>query len=261
MQNKRGQVTIFVIIAIVIVAAVIFFLVIRPKITQPSLSAEEAQKFLASQIDPIKKYTTDCIEKTFKKCTILIGYQGGYYKPESSRSVASGNYSLPYLVYKEGDSWVNDLPLLATIGRNIDECAKDNINEIKTCLNDFKTFKETMDISEKEMTFTINSIEEYSINVDANYPLVLTRSGVTSSIDKMPFSYPVGLGQAYKTATEITNSERAGQSFDIDTYSSKNPAYIYIERQGIPEGIFYYLTTIPPQANLEAFHFQFGIQR
>lgn len=259
MLSKRGQISVFVIIAIVLVAAVIFFLVIRPNITKPALSTEEAQKFLASQIDPIKKYTTDCIAKTYSKCVILVGYQGGYYQP--SRFVASGAYALPYLVYKEGNNWVNDLPLLATIGRNIDECLTANINEIKTCLDNFKTFKQTMDISEKEMTITTNSIEEYSINVDVSYPLVLTRSGVTSSLDKMPFSVPICLGQAYKTATEITNSERASQSFDIDAYSSKNPAYIYIERQGLPEGIFYYLITIPPQPTLEAYHFQFGVQR
>ena len=259
MLNKRGQISIFVIIAIVIVAAVLFFLVIQPQITRPALSAEEAQKLLASQIEPIKKYVTDCVEKTYMKCVTLIGYQGGYYKP--ARFIQFGNYSIPYLVYKEGDNWANDLPLLATIGRNIDECAKSGSNDIKTCINDFKEFKKIIDIEEKPMAISTMEIQECSITIDVDYPLILKRSGSQTSVDKMPFSFSACLGQAYNAAIKITNSETTSQSFDIDTYTRQNPMYILIERQGIPEGIFYYLETIPPTTEIEPYHFHFGVQR
>jgi len=259
MLSKRGQVTLFIIIAIVLVAAVLFYLLILPKITKPAISTEEAQKLLAAQVEPIKKYVTDCVEKTFKKCVILIGYQGGYYNP--IRKIQAGNYSVPYLVYKEGNAWVNNLPLLATIGRNIDECTMANVQEIETCLDDFKEFKKIIDIEEEELTFATSSIQEYSITVDVNYPLLLKRSGAETSVDKMPFSFSACLGQAYKTATEIINSEVSTQNFNIDTYTRQNPMYIYIARQGLPEGIFYYLETIPPTTGIDVCNFHFGIKR
>jgi hypothetical protein len=77
----------------------------------------------------------------------------------------------------------------------------------------------------------------------------------------MPFSVPVCIGQAYDTAAKITNSEFEFQTFDIDSYTVKNPNYMYIERQGLPTGTFYYLTTIPIAQGLDPYEFHFGIQR
>jgi len=71
--GRKAQVTLFVVIAIVLVAGVIFYFLLRNQVTRPAISSEDAQKLLAAQIEPIKKYTTDCVAKTYKECTEMIG--------------------------------------------------------------------------------------------------------------------------------------------------------------------------------------------
>jgi hypothetical protein len=83
-MQKRGQVAIFVIVAVVIIAAVIWFLV-RPNLT-----------VFTNEVDP-SSYVRQCIEPELKKALPIIMEHGGDYTPTSY--VLNNDLQFSYLCY------------------------------------------------------------------------------------------------------------------------------------------------------------------
>ena len=88
-MNKRGQMTIFVIIAIVIVVAGILIFQFVPQLKGMVTSVKEPEVYLQ-----------DCIEEDLMNNLDLIMSQGGVYVP--SGSVTYGDREVEYLCYIEG---------------------------------------------------------------------------------------------------------------------------------------------------------------
>jgi hypothetical protein len=76
-KEKRGQITIFVILAILIIAVVAGFFILRDKITffQPAIPGE---------LTPITNSIQECVQSTLEDGTKLAGLQGGYIIPPSN---------------------------------------------------------------------------------------------------------------------------------------------------------------------------------
>jgi hypothetical protein len=70
-MNKRGQLTIFIIIAILVVAGVILFFVFRDDFGNKSSGGVNS--------DPLQIYVQECIDELLITGIQLIGIQGGYY--------------------------------------------------------------------------------------------------------------------------------------------------------------------------------------
>lgn len=83
-HNKKGQVTIFIIVGILMLfafAAILYFTRSTP--TGQLLAQEEP--FIASvptKFEPIQTYTENCLELVGKKGLLILGQQGGYIYPE-----------------------------------------------------------------------------------------------------------------------------------------------------------------------------------
>ena len=83
MKEKRGQVTLFVILAIIIVAAVlVFFLYVRPKMNSSVNVGLNFEK---------------CVEDIIQESSERLGQTGGFIKPEFTYTYESQN--IPYLCY------------------------------------------------------------------------------------------------------------------------------------------------------------------
>ena len=74
---KKGQVTIFIIVAIVLVAFIVLFL--------SMLNKQQIKKPEAVDSGEVYSYTKSYIEYTTEKCLEEVGKQGGYYNiPQAS---------------------------------------------------------------------------------------------------------------------------------------------------------------------------------
>ena len=100
-MNKRGQITLFVIIAILIIGAVALVLTLKPTIIQP----------VAEKID-IQNYMEDCIGKEAKTTVDKLSIQGGYINATFFR-LYDGNKA-SYLCYTEEPykACINQQPML-----------------------------------------------------------------------------------------------------------------------------------------------------
>ena len=83
---KRGQVTVFVIIGLVLVVAIGLVFMYKDKIitTQEKLGEGVA---LSESEQEVQVIVENCLEETAKEAIILLGYQGLYIElPEQKRS-------------------------------------------------------------------------------------------------------------------------------------------------------------------------------
>jgi len=76
MQEKRGQVALYVLIAVVVVATLVIFL--RPK--KLTISGEQAKQLLSSKAALLKATMQDCAVKAASFCVYKLGKQAGYYR-------------------------------------------------------------------------------------------------------------------------------------------------------------------------------------
>ena len=87
-MEKRGQVTIYVIIAIVIVGVVLLGLFFRPQI----------EGVFGVEFSP-QGYLSDCIEPELRKSVFTLSQQGGYTEPEGTHLYQGDEYK--YLCYTD----------------------------------------------------------------------------------------------------------------------------------------------------------------
>ncbi|MBI1969946.1 hypothetical protein HYS48_04595, partial [Candidatus Woesearchaeota archaeon] len=72
MREKRGQITVFIIIGIFLLAAVAVFLYLKQDRT--GLEIEQA---IPEEFMPIKHFVEECIQKYAQQGILLMGVQGG----------------------------------------------------------------------------------------------------------------------------------------------------------------------------------------
>jgi len=259
--GKKGQVTLFVIIAILVIVGIAIVVFLVPQLTKPAMTAEEAKIFLAGQSSSVKNYVAECVKLSYVKAIASVGYQGGYCSPVPVENIFISPYSVPYLVSKD-NGYANNILMLsgngASISREIDTCV--DSSEVNKCINNFKSFRQLMDIKENGPLTWKTSFSGNNAVVSINYPLTLSKGEASTAIDAISLRFASGIPAVYDAALKITNSEVTTQDFNIDSYIRENPSSVTIERQGTPEGIYYYLTSVPKSGE-EPYKFNFIVKR
>jgi len=95
MSNKKSQITLFIIIAIVLFSIIGFFFYLTKYTAKKQTSYETTKtKKIQLELQPIENYVTQCLDKTLKEGLVLLGKQGGYlYKSQGG----------PLIDYREDD--------------------------------------------------------------------------------------------------------------------------------------------------------------
>ena len=109
-MNKRGQATVFIIIGIIVVLAVVLGLVFSGNL----FSSEEL--VYPAEVQDVRDYIQECVDNAAKNAVISVGYSGGYFDlPVTSFE----DVGLPYYVY-DGD---NLMPSLTEVEEEIGKYA------------------------------------------------------------------------------------------------------------------------------------------
>ena len=217
--SKKAQVTIFVLIAIVLVAGVLFYLLVMPKITRLALSAEEAQKLLASQIDPIKTFTQDCMKAVTRRALNTMGHQGGYITPRPDRfTIPTGVIADPVVInyalfYDKGlNSYINLLPSVEEICQSE---LKDFIGmdpSFFTCINDYGQWKKEYNIKLGQLN--VSEIECADIIlIKFTQPVTLSLGEASTVIDNYVVSIPINVPRIRELASRVLNKIALGKPF------------------------------------------------
>ena len=128
-SDKKGQVTVFIILGVLILAVFASYFFFKSFTTTESLSAQE----IIVDTTPIQLYVEGCLEKTAQDTINFISLQGGYYHLPKTYL----DYSFVKIPYYFDDGNEN-FPSKENIASEMEKYFKINLPK---CINNFLAFK------------------------------------------------------------------------------------------------------------------------
>ncbi len=216
--DKRGQVTIFIIIAVIIIAVVAAFFILRGRITPAAVPAS---------LEPVYSSFLSCLEEDTAVGITVLESQGGYielpeftagsqYMPFSSQLNFLGN-PIPYWYYVSGNNIqqeqvpsVNDME--EQLGTYIE-------GKIRGCILD--TYLENgYGVSMGDEVSADVTINEDNVEVSLSMDLAMERAEDSVIVDEHNVILNSKLGQLYADAKAIYDYEQESlflENYGIDT--------------------------------------------
>jgi len=197
-MQKKGQVTAFMIIGILILFSTAFIIYFKPKAIFPEK--------IPPEVMPVKTYVESCIEQIAEPAITQTGLQGGYLELPDKINKNPFSYldfsglKVPYWYYKGEDRIPSKKYMEEQLAKYINK-------NLDTCLANLSAFKEMFDI---EIVGDINSsvtIGDSIVSIDVAYPIQVKSANISTLISDFSVEIEVGLGKTYKLAKAIMEKE------------------------------------------------------
>ncbi len=205
-MNKRGQIAIFVIIAVVIIAAAIGIFIFRDAIFST---------FTTSKFSEVYETYDDCIEQTTLRATEIAGMQGGYielpeFEPGNEKNPFSSQLDflgigVPYWYYVSRSGDVKEqVPSMNLIENQIEDFLE---SELRHC--DFSSFRaEGIVIELDELDVKVN-VRDSRIDVDVRSDLVVEKGDLIERKREHDVRVDTDFGEVYKLAKDVYSKEKS----------------------------------------------------
>ncbi|MDD5133700.1 MAG: hypothetical protein PHD81_00960 [Candidatus Nanoarchaeia archaeon] len=209
-MDKRGQVTIFIILGFVILILIILILSLRD--VGYGISP---QKYLDNKINIIQDDVKSCVESYAKTALINMGNQGGSINP--GKYVLYEGRKVQYLCSAIPGSvqCLNLMPSNKNIEKELDNFLNTNVPD---CI-DINKFKEQYSFPEIkiEKSFqAVSSINKTNVVIKVSYPITLVKGTTQVSLSDITETIDIPLGQLLDTTYDIIDSEaRTGTFFNL----------------------------------------------
>ncbi|MCX6707005.1 MAG: hypothetical protein NT001_02585 [Candidatus Woesearchaeota archaeon] len=191
MTSKKGQVTMFIIIGMIvlIIASAIFY-----------IRYYKGSDYTPPQMNPISKYVTACLQDTAEGAVLLAGAQGGVIYFGDVIPNVETSYSYSSYWYDEGQ----DVSISKEFVENeIRVYIEEEI--IPRCIKNFEDLH--MNIAAGEISSAEVSIKPGYIDITLNMPVTLIEGDQRTTISKFSTQLPVKLGQAITIANKVVQME------------------------------------------------------
>jgi len=230
-MKKRAQVTLFIILGIVILVAIVFFVFLRTEIISPAISKLRPPR--------VEEYVDDCIKEAGQQGLILLGKQGGDVNP--------GLYTwykgdkVTYLCYTEDYTFcVNRRPgLKLHIERELLKFVK---SQLIFCMENAPFEKQGYSITQGEMNVE-TTIGDYNTRVDVDFPITIKKGDFVFKKDKFSAVFDVPLGKLVETAAKLVDEEMSNPVGLVfwDLHVVRSRGRIEIEKDTIEKAEIYIL--------------------
>lgn len=207
MKNRGGQATIFIIVALVIVAGILIFFSVRERVIAPG--------GVAAEFSGIYDTYSSCIEEKTKEALDLAGNQGGRiytegyvpgseYAPYASQLNFLG-FPVPYWYYIAGNGVVREqVPSKAGIEGEIARYVADRMRD---CNYDaFYSKGYAIDFGAPEVKATIG---ETSVDVSVKAKVIASLENASAVKEQHDISVQSKFGKFYRIAREIYDKEKS----------------------------------------------------
>ncbi|MFH1133012.1 MAG: hypothetical protein V1735_00830 [Nanoarchaeota archaeon] len=244
-MKKRGQITIFIILGIVLLAAAGLFFFLRQGEERP-LAFVVTEK-TPGELQPVRLYVENCLDQVGKEAVNYASLHGGYTQQALLRNLNPLDYTdsgnglpvldgdlIPYWWYNENPnaydtpSLTSAMPPLCRKERQDvqgDTCPTyatsssepsvesqlDNFVErhFEACIQDFKPLEaQGFQITEKGPLVVTSAVRDSnSVQVFASYPLEVAKAGTRTDMTQFLATFPHSLYELYGMAKEIRDWE------------------------------------------------------
>ena len=232
--KKRGQATLFIIIAmvIVIILSVTIYVVTRTSTSLGSL--EKDRSFVEGQIGAVQAHISRCIESETETAVSALLKNGGKTQIEPHALSYFGT-PVNYLLY----SGANTMNLRVEIERSLSQKILSRLD--KECSLD--AFKDMNPRPEKRKITVQTTLLDTAVKVDVTYPITFRKGKYQTTLTEFKTFVGSDFGRLYRTADTIVNQEAGGGEFDATPYQLSFPGiHIKKDSQNANEKV-YTLTT------------------
>jgi len=205
-MKKRGQITIFIIIGIVILLliAILFYFQRQGAEVRPKTPLEQ-------KLGPVESYIQSCIDTLGTDAVLKMGQLGGYAYPPRELDVYPAAHVVEdrFGLIKVPLWYYDDKSYMPSIDEMQYQISLYLNNTIRDCLADFEPLKTEYDIKEKgDPKFTVTIAEE-DIAIETDYPLDVfpKTTEETYKVQKFSTFIPVRLKRVYSLARAIFETE------------------------------------------------------
>ena len=235
-RKKKGQVTLFIIIGILLLAIVIFALILINR-------SKDIDGFQPDEVPPelvpIGNYVEDCLYETSEQAFRVLGDNGGYINPqnyfekgfvptESDILEFSPGSSIwmPYWWYLESENDCNSdcmfgshMPPLEGSGNfgpnsllsevNVEGMIEIYIEQnLGNCLNEFGLLTNEFEIVAEKDPEIRTSILANNIVIDLTYPLEINSGVGEGKLERFRIYLPLNFRRIYNMAKDITTAQQ-----------------------------------------------------
>jgi len=190
-MNKRGQVSFFVILGIILLIAIVL---IAGLSFMPS-DEPEAVEVVSPKIGPVQNHIQGCTEKVSSEAVYYVGQHGGYYNPPPASSI---EFYLGYVPYYYLDNKIN-IPPIPLIESQISLYIKENM---KDCVNLTIIEAQGYEIKQGEIV-PETKISDKAVTIKLNYPISITKEGTSYSLTYFTSSIDTNILEMYSIAGEL----------------------------------------------------------
>ncbi|MBU0957880.1 MAG: hypothetical protein KKF56_03665 [Nanoarchaeota archaeon] len=206
MISKRGQVAIFIIIAIIIVAGVIVYFLVKDRTSYSNIPSE---------FQPVEDYFLSCIEDIVRNGKDVMGTQGGYIEPPNfdpgsdfmpfSSQLNFYGWPVPYWYYKSGVNIIKEqVPSKDDMEEELNKYIQDRVGDC-----DFGDFVVEGFIVEREEGVRVQTdIGVNQIFVNLNAPINVNRGEESVRIEEHEVQLDTKFGKFYDLAVDIYDYEK-----------------------------------------------------
>ncbi|MFC1697020.1 hypothetical protein ACFL1H_01695 [Nanoarchaeota archaeon] len=221
-MEKRGQITSFVAIAIILIVSILVIYFIISLIT-----SVEPKPPYPVEFEGMKREVDNCLEDLGKEAINLIELQGGYVDPrdycysdhnnnvlvDARKCMEFGPLLIPSWFYEGRDS----SPTIKEIEEDINNYVRKNL---RTCTDNLSAFKRIYDITELGSISPDAKITQNKIIIDLIYPLEIKKkdSTVTQRWSEYLGEVETGFKQRYDVAQAILDKEIDEKFLEEITY-------------------------------------------
>jgi len=197
---KRGQVTLFLIIGIVLLALFsgIFYLV--SKTTGEKITIGQDTPFELEIKPRITNFVENCLEQVGAPAILLAGEQGGYLELKEESTLFTENESIAYS-WQENKNVLDQTEIEAQLSRYLE-------SHLNNCLQDFQPFStENLDIKSEPPAIQTDINTEFVL-FKLTLPLTVIKDKEEASLKEFSREVPLRLGLALKNVEDINEKHR-----------------------------------------------------
>lgn len=231
MDNKKGQVGIFIIIALVVVVGIVLAVILIPKF-KPSTSAVN--------VDNPKAFIESCLKDDIQNNLAQIGLGGGFLSPEGNIMYKGQDYK--YLCYTN-ENYKPCIVQEALIKDRIESEMTSALNgKVKECVKQFSDESERRGNKVSVGTISENvELNTGKLVVNVIAPMTITGEN-TRNFNNFKIEYPSNMYDLSFVATSIVSFEATYGNSEITTYLQYYPNLI-IEKTKIDDGSTIYIVS------------------
>jgi hypothetical protein len=203
---KRAQLTLFILLGLMIVAAALVYYFMS---SRDSSSGLERLIEAPAEIQPLKLFVESCISEQLQQAVKDLPLQGGYYERPPLSTTYSG-LTIPYYYHHEA---LSQMPSEQVLGNQIALFLEDRLPD---CIQDFRALRQGgFDIDAGELSASA-LLAQGSVDAEISYPLRVRRNDFSYTIDR------------FSASVDSTFRQMYGYAEGIIAELEKNPQYMPI---------------------------------